>query len=167
MGVGGLMKFFGLHLNKLVNTSKARGVHIDGDDFLLSPAQLLPPPTVQRQLGSVEVDREIVQIFRPPGGQPAEPPAPPDSEAENYMFFRGGTLRFGKLTMADTDLMIMDADTRDPFDFFLDHYNEQLVAGYSRNTPDHGLVVVMPDYRRAGVAGGSVPPPSVPERASH
>lgn len=167
IGVGGLMKFFGLHLNKLVNTSKARGVRIDGDDFLLSPAQLLPPPTVEGQLGSVQVDSEIVQTFRPPGGQPAKPLAAPDSKAENYMFFRGGILRFGKLTMADTDLMITDADPRDPFDFFLDHYNEQLVAGYSRNTPDHGLGVVMPDYRRAAVAGGSVPPPSVPERVTH
>ncbi len=158
--VGGLMKFFGLHLNKLVNTSKARGARIDGDDFLLSPSELLPPPTVQGQLGSVQVDSEIVQIFRPPEGRAAKPLALPDPKAKNYMFFRGGTLRFGKLTMADADLMILDADTRDRFDFFLDHYNEQLVAGYSRNTPDHGLVVVMPDYR-AVATRESVPPPPV------
>ncbi len=148
-----------------MNTSKARGARIVGDDFLLSPSQLLPPPIVEGQLGSVQVDSEIVQIFRPPGGQPAKALAPPDPKAENYMFFRGGTLRFGKLTMADTDLMIMDADARDRFDFFLDHYNEQLVAGYSRNTPDHGLIVVMPDYR-AVATKKSVPPPTVPEKAA-
>ena len=55
-------------------------------------------------------------------------------------------LTFGKLTMKGTELQIVDADSRDPFDFFLDHYNEQLVAGYSKNLPDKGLVVQMPDY---------------------
>jgi hypothetical protein len=69
--------------------------------------------------------------------------------------------------MADTDLMIMDADPSDPFDFFLDHYNDQLVAGYSRNTPDHGLLVAMPDYRIVGAGGGSVPPASIPKKAAH
>ena len=64
------------------------------------------------------------------------------------MYYRGGVLRFGKLTMHDTDLLIMDAEPQDPFDFFLDQYNAQLVAGYSKNTPDHGLVVTMQDYRK-------------------
>ena len=29
-------------------------------------------------------------------------------------------------------------------------YNDQLVAGYSKTTPDHGLVVVMPDFDKLG-----------------
>jgi hypothetical protein len=48
--------------------------------------------------------------------------------------------------MEDTDLLIVDSEPRDPFDFWLDRYNEQLVAGYSRNTRDHGLIVTMPDF---------------------
>jgi len=150
--VGGLMKFFGLSLQKLVNTDRARGVRIEGDDFLLSPTGLLPSPAVEGRVGRVEVtDSEIMQIFRPQGGDAGEPLKPPVSKAENYMFFRGGVLRFGKLTMDDTDLFIEDADPSDPFDFWLDRYNEQLVAGHSRNTRDHGLIVDMPDF--AKVAG--------------
>jgi hypothetical protein len=76
------------------------------------------------------------------------------------MFFQGGVLRFGKLTMTDTDLLIVDADPKDRFDFFLDHYNEQLVAGYSRNTPDHGLIVTMPDFATLG-PGRRLPGPAV------
>lgn len=34
----------------------------------------------------------------------------------------------------------------DPFDFYLAHLNEQLVAGQSRNQADFGLLTVMPDY---------------------
>ena len=52
--------------------------------------------------------------------------------------------------MKGTELQIVDADPRDPFDFFLDHYNEQLVAGYSKNLPDKGLIVHMPDFAKIG-----------------
>jgi hypothetical protein len=149
MGVGGLMKLFGLHLDKLVKLKGARGVRIKKDDFFLSPTGLLPPPTVQGRVGSVEVtDSEIVQVFQPPDSEAVRPLVVPVPKAENYMFYRGGVLRFGKLTMHDTDLLILDAEPGDPFDFFLDQYNAQLVAGYSKNTPDHGLIVMMPDYKR-------------------
>jgi hypothetical protein len=144
--VGGLMKFFGLHLQKLVNTERARGVRIEKDDFLLSPTELLPPPAVEGRVGRVEVtDSEIVQIFQP-DGRAHDPLKLPIPKADNYMFFRGGVLRFGKLTMEDTDLFIQDADPNDRFDFWLDRYNDQLVEGRSRNTRDHGLIVDMPDF---------------------
>jgi hypothetical protein len=159
--VGGLMKFFGLNLEKMVNTSGARGVRIEGNDFLLSPTGLLPPPKVQGRVVAVEVtDTELVQVFGPRPESEAHPRAPPEPKAPNYMFFRGGVLRFGKLTMTDTDLLIVDAEPKDRFDFFLDHYNEQLVAGYSRNTPDHGLIVTMPDYA-ALKSDRRLPPPAV------
>jgi hypothetical protein len=146
--VGGLMKLFGLHLQQLVDTRQARGVRLERDDFILSPAELLPPPKIEGRLAKVEVtDSEIVQIFRPLPGHEIEPMTPPMARAANYMFFRTGVLRFGKLTMDDTDLLIVDADPGNALDFFLDHYNAQLVAGSSRNTADHGLIVTMPDYR--------------------
>jgi hypothetical protein len=147
IGVGGLMKFFGLSLQKMVNTSGARGVRIEHDDFLLSPTELLPPPKVQGRLVAIEVsDTELVQVFGARPGSEAHPKVLPEPKAPNYMFFQGGVLQFGKLTMTDTDLLIVDAEPKDRFDFFLDHYNEQLVAGYERNTADHGLIVTMPDF---------------------
>ena len=151
--VGGLMKFFGLNLQKLVNTDRARGVRIDHDDFILSPTKLLPPPAVDGRLGAFELaDSELVLTFRPPAGHEAKALTPPVAEPGNYMFFRHGVLRFGKLTMDDTDLLIQDADRRDWFDFWLDRYNDQLVAGSSRNTRDHGLIVQMPDWKAVGQA---------------
>ena len=147
--VGGLMKLFGLSLQKLVDTERARGVRIEKDDFLLSPTGLLPPPRVEGHVARVEVtDSEIVQVFRPPAGRAADSLTLPLPNVTNYMFFRGGVLRFGKLTMDDTDLMIEDAEPADPFDFWLDRYNDQLVAGGSRNTRDHGLIVRMPDFAK-------------------
>jgi hypothetical protein len=153
--VGGLMKFFGLSLEKLVDTDRARGVRIEKDDFILSPTKLLPSPAVDGRLSAFELsDSAIVLIFHPQDGRKVQPLTPPVAEPGNYMFFRHGVLRFGKLTMDDTDLLIQDADRRDWFDFWLDRYNDQLVAGSSRNTRDHGLIVQMPDLRAVGRSGG-------------
>jgi len=64
------------------------------------------------------------------------------------MAYRGAQLRFGKLTMSDADLVLIDMDPQDPFDFFLEHYKEQLVAGYTKTTPDFGLRVFMRDFNK-------------------
>ena len=37
-------------------------------------------------------------------------------------------------------------DPKDPFDFYLDHYRDQLVAGYTKITPAFGLRVFMRDF---------------------
>ena len=66
------------------------------------------------------------------------------------MLFRGGTLRMGKLLMVDAEMQVADTDPGDPLDFFIDRYNEQLVAGFSRNQPDYGLVVYMRDFNDVG-----------------
>ena len=69
----------------------------------------------------------------------------PSPAARNYVYFGGGSITFGKLTMRDADLQLIDADPRDPFDFS-QRYNAQLVAGYSKNTPAKGLKTYMPDF---------------------
>ena len=76
------------------------------------------------------------------------------------MYYRGGTLRFGQIYMIRANLQIVDADPSDPFDFDLTQYAKQLVAGYSRNQPDGGLLVVMPDFH--DVDRSPVPLPDVP-----
>lgn len=72
--------------------------------------------------------------------------APPKG---NYLFFQGGVIRFGKLTMRDADLVLIDSDPRDPFDFYPEKYSVQLVAGYSKITSSGGLRTYMPDYGEA------------------
>src|SRR5207302_7564204 len=86
---------------------------------------------------------QILQIF---GNRPQ--PEAGHQHSENYMAYRGAQLRFGKLTMSDTDLVLIDMDPQDPFDFYLDHYKEQLVAGYTKTTPAFGLRVFMRDYNK-------------------
>ena len=57
--------------------------------------------------------------------------------------------------MVDTDLMLIDDDPRDPFDFSPAQYKDQLVAGYSKITPDNGLVTHMPDLSDIAKGGAA------------
>jgi hypothetical protein len=50
--------------------------------------------------------------------------------------------------MSDTDLVLIDPGPKDPFDFYLDHYKEQLVAGYSKTTWENGLRVYMVNFNK-------------------
>ena len=151
LGVNGekLLHALGLHLDRLLDLRGAHGASVKGDDLFLEPTEILPPPAITGRLASIRVEGdELVQEFvRLPDDSVFGGYARPDSAARNYIFFRGSRLRFGKLLMSDTDLEIVDADERDPFDLYLKEYNRQLTAGTSRTLPNLGLRVLMPDYR--------------------
>jgi hypothetical protein len=66
----------------------------------------------------------------------------------NYMAYRGAPIRFGKLIMTDTDLILIDLDPRDPFDFYLARYRNQLAAGYTKTTLSFGLRCYFRDYNK-------------------
>jgi hypothetical protein len=145
--VKGLLHLFGEDLSKLVNTNEARGARMEGDDIYLFPSRMMPPPHILGKVTAVRVEgNNVVQTFGSGSSSPLHLPAP----AANYIYHWGGNLRFGKLTMTDADLEIIDENPKTPFDFSLDDYNRQLVAGYSQNTPSHGLIVHMPDYGQIG-----------------
>jgi hypothetical protein len=142
--VKGLLKLLGLDMAKLINTRNAKGVTVDDNDIILDPTQMLPPPRMRGRVTSVRVQGDdIVQIFG------RETPGSADEHTRsNYMAYRGGVLRFGRLTMTNVDLQLIDADPTNPFEFSPEHYNDQLVAGYSKTTASGGLRVYMPDYNK-------------------
>jgi hypothetical protein len=147
VGVKGLMHLFGLSLQKLADVAKAPGVRIEGNDLLLTPSVMLPPPSTRGKLVSVSL-RDSALTLRFGGRGPVRPLEIPDPHATNFMYFRGPSIRFWTLTMTPADLLVVDGDQRDPFDFWLARYRSQLVAGTSRNTPDGGLITQWPDLNK-------------------
>jgi hypothetical protein len=142
----GLMHLFGADLSKLVNENAGRGAKIEGDDIILSPGGITPPPHLEGHVAQVNVrDGKIIQVFD--SGRHSPPLLPPFKTAA-YIYHRGGVLKFGKLLMEDADVQIVGDQTKGPFCFFLREYKKQLIAGYSKNTPADGLVVHMADYNR-------------------
>ena len=142
--VKGLMKLFGLDMAKMINTRNTKGFTVDDNDVILDPTLMLPPPKMRGRITAIRVqDDEIIQTF---GNEKAGLAAA--SRHSNYIAYHGGVVRFGRLTMTDTDMRLIDADPSDPFDFFPDHYKDHLVAGYSKTTASGGLLVYMPDYNK-------------------
>jgi hypothetical protein len=140
--VKGLLDLLGVDLARVVNTNAVHGITVEKDDLILDPEQILPPPHIRGKVTAVRLrGNDIVQVFGKP--QPSNFAV---QQSGNYMAFGRGELRFGKLTMHDADLIMIDMDPRDPFDFYLDHYQEQLVAGYSKSTQEYGLRVHTRDY---------------------
>jgi hypothetical protein len=138
----GLMRAFGLSLQKILDLRKAQGVSVRGNDLYLDPSRLLPPPAFEGILTGARVEGdELVQTFGTPSS--ATSLAVPDREAPAYMFYKGGTLRFGKLVMLDAEMQIVSLHPRASFGFDLDRYKKQLVAGYSKTLADSGLEVFM------------------------
>lgn len=141
--VKGLLHFFGEDLSKLVNQNAGRGMKIEGDDIILLPPTLTPPPHMEGRVTRVAIqNNKIVQYFD--SGRHLAPLKPPYPSSA-YIYHRGGVLRFGKLTMSDADLEIV-GDRPGVFDFFQKEYLKQLVAGYSKSTAANGLVAHMFDY---------------------
>jgi hypothetical protein len=137
----GLMRAFGLSLQKILDLKKAKGVTVVGNDLYLNPSRLLPPPAFEGALTGVRIEGdELVQTF---GTPPASSLPVPDANAPAYMYYKGGTLRFGKLLMLDAEMQIVSLHPRGFFGFDLDRYKSQLVAGYSKTLEDSGLEVYM------------------------
>ena len=142
----GLLELFGLKLDDVMNVKARRGIEIQDNDIIIAAGQVLPPPEIAGRLAKVTVEgNRLVQIFDDGGGAPP-PLTKPSPAATNYIYFGGGEIRFGKLTMHDADLQLIDSDPKDAFDFYPARYNAQLVAGYSKNTPQKGLKTYVPDY---------------------
>jgi hypothetical protein len=138
----GLMHVFGIGLDDVMELKDQRSVAIDGDDIVMDPGKTLPPPEIQGQITAATISGpKLALTFGPPTAATGR-----GSRDGNYIYFSGGTIRFGKLTMSEADLRLIDQDPRDPFDFFPAHYARQLVAGYSKNTAQGGLRTFMPDY---------------------
>jgi hypothetical protein len=143
----GLLELFGLKLDDLVNLKNRRGIGIDGNDILIAPGQVLPPPEIRGRLSRVSLEgNRLVQVFDDGVAGSPRKLTPPAGSGGNYIYFSGGNITFGKLTMQGADLQLIDNDPKDPFDFYPAKYNAQLVAGYSKNTASGGLKTYMPDY---------------------
>jgi hypothetical protein len=142
--VKGLMDLFNLQIADFVKTGKVPGVATDQNDLILDLSEILPAPHIRGKVTAIRFEgNTLVQTFGS-----ADAKSIKYLRIGNYMSYHGNTLRFGKLTMDDADLILIDMNPGDPFDFYLDHYKEQISAGYTKITPDFGLRVYVRDFNK-------------------
>jgi hypothetical protein len=164
VSAGPLLKLVGLKLEKLVSLRGSRGARIAGNDIFLEPDSIVPPPTIHGHLTAARIEGEELRLtFDDPSIAPlaSAADAPPDTTG-NYLYFRRGTLRIGKLFMVHADLEIMDENPSDPLDFDLGEYVRQLVAGFVKNTEARGLIVHSPDLKALNARNAGAPTTAEP-----
>jgi hypothetical protein len=138
-----ILSLFGVEMSELIKSGKIPGVETHEDDLILDPALVFPPPHMHGKVTAIRIEGgAIVLTFGDKSKQGK------NQQAGNYMSYRGNRLAFGKLLMTDADMNLIDMDSADPFDFYLDHYKEQLTAGYTKITPTFGLRVYMRDFNK-------------------
>ena len=138
--VGGLMHALGFDAADLMGNLEDRGIDFEGDDMILDASRAFPPPRMSGRVAAVRVEADGMSLTL------GDPGAAPTPGRANHLWFRGGTIRIGRMTQTDADLRILDADPGDTFDFFGDRMNDQLAAGYAKMRADGGLTMFVPDF---------------------
>lgn len=142
----GLIDALGLQLDTLAQPANRGMFHIEGDDMIVPVASMFPPPRFAGRLASVRVTPQgMVAVL----GKPATPAAPP-VQAASYIYFQGGTLSFAKLTMHDTDLVVVPEDASKPLAFSPTRYYAQLEAGHTEALPHFALAARVRDFASLG-----------------
>lgn len=136
-----LLGGFHVTLSSFMNGGQIRGVDVSGNDIYFNTEELLPAPHIRGALTKLsmsgpdleatygDVSKDIVKV----------------EQWRNFMRLRDGSLDFGKLTMNNVDLVMIDISRDAWFDLDLANYQAQLVNGYTRMTPQQGLQIFMPD----------------------
>ena len=144
MPVAGLLHTFDLNIGDLFQ-SNAAGITVKGNTVYFNAETLPPPPHITGHITSVHLIHDpqglaLEAIYAYAGDDTVE-----EEKWRDFLKLSGGTLRFGKLTMTNVDLILIDEASKDPFfDLDLAHYQTQLVHGITRVTPEAGLQIFMP-----------------------
>jgi hypothetical protein len=138
-----LLGGFHITISDLFHAQGIPGIEVSGNDIFFDTQKLLPPPHIRGQLTKVHiVNPDLEEVYGD-----AQSDVERVEQWRNFLRLRDGTIDFGKLTMHHVDLIMIDI-SKDPwFDIDLAHYQEQLVNGYTRMTPQAGLQIFMPDLR--------------------
>jgi hypothetical protein len=146
--VKGLMDAFGIEVDNLITSGKVPGLTTDGNDLIFDLEQLLPAPHIEGKVAKVRVEAtKITETFVSDGTSGSDPKVQP-KVAGNYIAFLGNRGVFGKVTMQDCDVILLDMDQSDPLDFFLDRYREQLAAGYTKISTSFQVRVYVKDFAK-------------------
>lgn len=143
MPVKGLLETFGLSLDDLISQKGLKGMSVEGDSFLIDPQTAFPPPQIRARVSRVQVVSGGLLLLLGQGAPWLDHPP-----ARNYIAIRGGNMQYGKEEMFDSDLVMIDSTPADPFEFYLNRYWCQMVAGNIKVTPQRGLRIVTPDFSK-------------------
>ena len=148
-----VLNFLGIKVATVAKPKRKQSFQIVGNDIVFPIDQMFPPPHVSGKLHDINISGDRLNLVfgadkqRPDQRQSAG--GNPRVTTGSYIYFRGGTMKFALLTMSPVDLELvpLKPGAEKLFEFSVDQYYQQLVAGYSKSLPNKGLLVYMADDR--------------------
>lgn len=141
----GLLDMLGLNVADLAKPGVDHSIRVEKDDVYFPLHALFPAPHFSGHLKSATiVGEELVEIYGDP-----KPFAPAPMPAEHYIYFRGGIMQFGRLTMQGVDLELLNQSADESFELSLRDLFRQSLPGYLKNMPDRGLVAYVQSFQDA------------------
>ena len=148
--VTSLLKFIGLTTSKLISVSAERGLSFSGNDVILDPELLFPPPKRQGRVVALGVSQGQMRIVFNSGNRVPQRQMP-DPGAANFMHVYGGQLLVMNELHRGSEMQMVDMKPSNAFEFYMGQYREHLKAGYVKVANDKGsLITLMPDYKDLG-----------------
>jgi hypothetical protein len=149
----GLLGVLHIQISYIVNATHIPGIQITENDIIFDTSRLLPPPHIRGQITSIHIDPPDIEVVYGNARNDEVKLA----QWHNFLRLSGGTINFGKLTMHQADLTMIDVSDTPWFGLDLANYQAQLTKGYARITPTSGVEAYMPDLDENGPT--AVPPP--------
>ena len=137
----GLLGDFHVSIADLMGKTSVAGIEASQNDLYFDTQKLLPAPHIHGTLTRISVKNPDIEVMY----GDAQNDAARTEQWHNFLALKDGTLDFGKLTMHNVDLIMIDASKDAWFDLDLVNYQAQVVKGYTRMTPQAGLEIFMPD----------------------
>ena len=133
-----LLDWLGIHVDSVAKPGRSHSFQVVDDDMIFPMHTLFPPPHFIGRLRSAKIEGDqFVQVFGDP-----KPFAPAPLPSDHYIYFRGGVMQCGRMTMQGVDLELVNKDEGEPLIFSIDHNFEQILPGRLKVTPTHGMVRV-------------------------
>lgn len=148
-----VLNFLGIKVSSVAKPKRTQSFKIVGNDIVFPIDQMFPPPHVSGQLRDINISGNQLNMIFGTGKQPRDQgqsaAEKPSIASGSYIYFYGGTMRFALLTMSPVNLELvpLKPELHPRFEFSVDQYYQQLVAGYSKSLPNKGLLVYMADDR--------------------
>jgi hypothetical protein len=145
----GIMDLLGIQTQKLLTLNEQRGLKMVGNSILMYPGRLFPPPIMNGKVVRVETENDKLNMYFDDGTRLARPPLPvPEGTFKNYKHIYGGAIRMiGNEVHENANLMMVDMNQSNPFDFYLAEYYNHAMAGQVKIINRNGaLINFMPDY---------------------
>jgi hypothetical protein len=107
--VTSLMEIFGTSAQSILHLSENRGMKMVGNDIVIDLNQIALAPRIYGSVVEVRMEgNQIVERFDMPDKSKLRSNLAPPIERASYLYFRGGILAFGKMTMRDADLELVN-----------------------------------------------------------